>query len=83
MQPADLLSALRELAPGVAATADETDRANAQIRIDHARSRLDNTELVARGVAAETTRWGLVEATCPLEDRAPHRALCLPPTMVM
>ncbi len=53
----------------------QVDRADVQIRIGHARSRLDNAELVVRQVAAETTRWGLVEETCPLDERARHRAL--------
>jgi alkylation response protein AidB-like acyl-CoA dehydrogenase len=53
----------------------QADRADVQIRIGHARSRLDAAELVIRQVAAETTRWGQEDETCPLDQRARHRAL--------
>jgi alkylation response protein AidB-like acyl-CoA dehydrogenase len=53
----------------------QAERTEVQIRIGAARCKLDSAELIARQVAAETSRWGLADDVCPLEQRVRHRAL--------
>jgi 3-hydroxy-9,10-secoandrosta-1,3,5(10)-triene-9,17-dione monooxygenase len=53
----------------------QAERSETQIRIGAARTKLDAAELIARRVAAETTRWGLSADACPLADRIRHRSL--------
>ena len=43
------------------------------IRVGYARARIETAEILARQVAAETTRWGECEDVCGVEDRAKLR----------
>jgi 3-hydroxy-9,10-secoandrosta-1,3,5(10)-triene-9,17-dione monooxygenase len=56
-------------------TQRQSERTDTQIRLGHARGRLDTAELIARHIAAETTRWGMQDDPCPVQERVRQRIL--------